>query len=481
MAAPRYDEAPRCWMSVSAEIYDASKATRFPADLDFRPQQSLWIASLKSVVTIPFSLVACLLNLPLFIVGIFIYGRPPVCAPFVHVSLTFRTAFFGGSGTFRIKPGVRLQIILRVVHATLLSTVYANWWFIDEILYGRAVRAQKIDKPLFAIQPARSGSTTLGHLLALDSKRFIAPAALQAAFPFLWMWRVAALLYDCGLFPEPEKINELVRSSLPEELLARHELDIMSADTFEVAFFSYYHDFSWHVLGPDYTAKVVGWRHVAANPPLWMDFERYLVNCGKKVMLFDRFRNPASAPKQLLIKGHYLAAAELLFEKFPDSRFVDMARDLNSRMQSLANFLLVVYVSMPGAEFDLDDQLWASVSEFVLRSELSYSEHEMEFYKDSPCGRKCVICFKDYVKDPMRSLAQVYRVACDLDAVPPEMLAIHTSESNQSEHKSRVKAKYKINRKLSELGVDMEEFKNLPLVRKYNAFMQANEITSAEC
>ena len=79
----------------------------------------------------------------------------------------------------------------------------------DNILLGW--KHQKIKKPLFVMSGARSGSTTLGHLLEEDTS-LCGPPILFCVFPFLSLWiLVEATL---GWFITTSRNTEKVRKPI---------------------------------------------------------------------------------------------------------------------------------------------------------------------------------------------------------------------------------------------------------------------------
>ncbi|NNL66971.1 MAG: hypothetical protein HKP30_12060, partial [Myxococcales bacterium] len=72
----------------------------------------------------------------------------------------------------------RAWLSLSILQACATVPLWGTAWLLDELLYGRALRATPIVAPLIEISAARSGSTQLARYLEEDP-HLVAPAMIQ--------------------------------------------------------------------------------------------------------------------------------------------------------------------------------------------------------------------------------------------------------------------------------------------------------------
>merc|ERR1712005_6214 len=68
-------------------------------------------------------------------------------------------------------------------HLFFWRAFFGNIEFLDRILFERYYSKQKIKQPLYVVSPARSGSTTMGHILDADPS-LTGPAMYFLIFPY---------------------------------------------------------------------------------------------------------------------------------------------------------------------------------------------------------------------------------------------------------------------------------------------------------
>lgn len=377
--------------------------------------------------------------LPFYALGWVLKGRPPN----VPSAAQFQRYLVKVWTEQPPSPGLpfskRLRITLDLLRRIFTAPYTGVCWFIDDLLYGRAMREVQIVEPLFELSAARSGSTQLAHYLE-DDPHIVSPNLLQMFFPYLWMWKLMSA--TLGKVIPPEKVRKIVESSMPEAFLQRHEADPFRTDTFEISFFQSHMNTYSQLISPRMMIEDFAFgKWVPHNRQLWEeDFVGYLEGIGRKTMLFA---GPAQdgKPRRLMIKGHFLAAAPALERRFPDARFLTMIREPDKRLQSAVNYFrsspLDVLVGSPP---------WPFLVAFVEESEVEYCELEQEFYSRQG-ARRCVIRFKDYVKDLEGTMKKVYRECLDVEVLPPHVPTIHAERSRTN---------YLIDRSLEQLGIDIK-------------------------
>lgn len=366
---------------------------------------------------------------PAYLVARLFLRRPPVVPAPALAAKTLRLAI----GPNSAGPGVRARVfvLLAWLRRVAAAPLWAFAWWLDELLYGRALDAVDLSGAVLELSAARSGSTQLAHYLE-DDPRLAAPNVLQALFPFVWLWRIV------GRFDRPDRRARLARflvASLPGPYLERHEAEVFRTDTLEVIYtIRQLFDLATH-LGPGMVIEEYDIANLTpASRPLWEDdFVPYTARLGRKVLL--------GAPgRRLLLKGHFLAAADAMAAAFPDARFLTVVRAPLPRLQSVINF----QHSQP-APIGLGTVPWPWLVARALTIEPAYLEREHAWFTAPTGPRRVVVRFSDYLRDLPGTLARVYRECLDEERVP---------ESLPRTHAPRVRTNYTFDRSLVDLGID---------------------------
>lgn len=371
---------------------------------------------------------------PLYFFGYTLTGRRPPVTP--------TPARFAGAVRLALgplpAPGLpavdRATIVVAVVERALLGALGGLAWWLDELLYGRRLAAVKVEAPLFELSAARSGSTQLAHYLE-DEPGLVAPSTLRLLFPYLWLWRLAGATLGRRL--RRETIEALFEAPMSPSHLERHEADAFRTDSIDPLFYSFHLGDLYNALGPD---AMVGFDPAVLRPesrPLWEDFVAYVDRVLRKTLLAD-----GGGTRRGMIKGHFLAAADLCAARWPDAVFLTVVRDPVKRIQSVVNF----HREQPGEVLSAVPWTWLVARD--VPHEVRYGRLEQAWFTRPDGPRRVVVRFDDYVHDLPGTLARVYRGCLDRD--PPAGLRL--------EHAPR-KRTYTTDRSLAELGVDVDRLR----------------------
>lgn len=382
------------------------------------------------------------LNLPLwpvYLVARLRWPRPPNVTPLSRCLRCLRWIVTERPPPPAPSVVARIALALSVLQHMAAAPLRGLAWFLDELLYGRALGDVELRAPLFEISAARSGSTQLARHLE-DDPRICAPNFLQSFLPYLWLWKLAARV-PARLITR-EEVRRSVLSRFPPAFLQRHEMDPFCTDTFEMIFLRSHLGHLMMAMGPRSLLEDAAPNHLLPhNRSFWEeDFTNYLDRVGRKALLFAG-GGPNDAPRRLMVKGHFLAVAPILARRYPDARFLAVLRAPDRRLQSVINFW-----RCHETEALCGPPPWSWLVQHALRVEPDYCALEMEWFQKEPGPRRCVVRFDDFVQDLPGTLRKVYRECLDLDEPPPQV---------QKTHAARVRGHYSIDRSLEQLGVDV--------------------------
>lgn len=159
---------------------------------------------------------------------------------------------------------------------------------------------------------------------------------------------------------------------------------------------------------------------------------------GRRTLAFAG-RAPGGGRRRFFLKGHFLAAAPMLAERWPDAAFITVVRDPAARLQSMLNYLR----SMPDF-FGLGPLPWRAIVQ-VVPAELAYNHAELAWYTRVDGVRRCVVPFDELVGDLREALGRIYRECLDAEGPPASVRLEHAP-------RSRV---YQVDHPLEALGVDV--------------------------
>lgn len=376
---------------------------------------------------------------PLYALLALVLGRPPVVPRAARLRRALGAVLRPDPEAPALPAAARASALLYVLVRVLLVPFAGLAWWLDALLYGRALQRVVVRPPLFEISAARSGSTQLAHMLEEDP-RLLAPTILQGIYPFVWVWVLARALF--GRWVTPEQIQRRVSQEFPPAFLERHEFDIFRTDTYENVFgFAVLLRPLFFAVGPRLYHEEFAWARCApAVRAEWEeDYVAWLDALGRKVLYFAGARQ---GERRLMVKGHFLNAAPALAARYPGACFLTVLRDPVPRVQSMVNFMRVQPL-LPLCP----PPPWHQLVEQTLRIEVEYCEEEQRWFTRTDGVRRVVVRFGELVRDPQATLARVYTEGLDLPPLPGQ--GEHT-------HRDRKRGRYAVNRSLEQLGVDTE-------------------------
>lgn len=426
-----------------SEIYTGGP---IPEHLPGEPQRKRSPAPVIAVRLFVRSFVVLLMALlatpawPLYLLGVSIWGWPPNVPRRAQVWRYLRH-------TWSVRPPppglpvlVRAWIFLAIIRKSVLVPVSGLAWFLDELLYGPALRAAPLVAPLIEISAGRSGSTQLARYLE-DDPQLAAPSLVQFIFPYLWLWRLVRA--TIGRFVTRDWVRRKIESTLAPEFIQRHEADPFRTDTFDGALYLAHLNHLCMFLGPRVMQDDFGFAGpVPHNRELWeRDFVDLLEGIGRKTLV-DAGPGP-DGPRRFFVKGHFLCAGPALEARFPDARFLTMIREPAPRIRSAINYLRV-----NPTDPVLGPIPWTWLSEAAVQTEMDYCILEQAWFTREGSARRCVLRFSAYKEDLEAAMTQVYAECLDIDTLPSYVPRAHAP---------RKRTQYLIDRSLAELCIDEDK------------------------
>ena len=407
----------------------------------------LWCVS--TLLFLPLSLVC----LPLYIIGLIIWGRPPIVSPWSRFYRYFTATFAEGKPEEGIPFTNRILLFIIIFDYLVKSPVKGVCWLLDEILYPSYHKCE-IKDPLFFISAPRSGSTQMADYLADDDENFLSPMYIEALYPYIWSWRVVGpILKMIGL----KNYFEAPSSIFGKEMKIRHNTNYFKTETSETPLGILH----MIVLSCNLGTSFGKWGFLMSalkEQPVDREFCNIFVqlnDCVLKKVMYHR-----GLPKQrIFIKSHLLIVARELEQRYDGAKFLTVVRDPIERFSSYVNFVKVIADDGPlKRQFGLFPYTWRVARDWVIESQVCYCENEMIFYGDN-AKNKLAISFDTYVKDLPSTLQRVYSF---LDIPISAELSSKTAALQKSSHdrtKRKMEYNSKYNRSLSSLGVNEEKLK----------------------
>ena len=417
-----------------------------------RPKLSSALLNIFLSVTTLLWIIPSTICLPVFLLGWLIWGLPPTIPIWSRVLRYFNAVFTEGTPEDNIPFTNRVIIFVLLLNVVVKIPVNGVCWFVDELLYP-AYHKVDIKEPVFFITAPRSGSTQLAQYLEEDKNNFIFPTVGEAMLPYIWFWKL--ILPTLGRFGIKQQHFQHI---LPFGVDAKkhHEYNFSKTDTWDGLVYTWHISYcSWWLGSAFFTwgfslAKL----EEPIDEKLYSSFLLFTNHVMRKVM-YSR-----GSPKQrVLIKGHFLLAAEALKQQYPKANFFAVVRQPLDRLQSNINLLKVVTADGPLAkQWGLFPSSWKSMRDYVITTQIPYCEQEMSFYKDDQENR-LALPFTMYVNNLSATLQSIYSF-CNIP-IPDCVLSKAIKLQKTTHDRSKLKLTYHtdFNRSLESLGVDKEKVK----------------------
>lgn len=408
---------------------------------------SILVRCFFTILWLPLS-VACL---PLFLVGLYIWGLPPIISPGTRYFKYCIAAFTEGSSKDNIPFTNRILVCLITISALIKAPVSGTCWFIDELLFS-GYRKIEIKAPVFFLTGNRTGSTQLCEYLENDTENFIVPMSGEGLFPFIWVWKfIVPVLKVLGMGKHVDAQTDVLFGS---EAKKRHNFNLLRAESLEIVAGAWHHTYLAWYLG--YPFMKWGFPFSAIKEPVDEQFSKSLLDFTEhiiKKVMYSRGRSSQC----MLVKGHFLKLADALQHRYPNAKFFTVVRKPEERIQSFINFMMTISTDgPPSKDYALVPASWRVIRDYVVYTQSSYCKQEMSFYEQSK-DRKLVIPFNMYISNLSGTLQSIYSF-CNL-TMPANVSSdvVVTQSTTHNRQKRRDSYNPLLNRSLDSLGVVEEK------------------------
>lgn len=366
---------------------------------------------------------------------------------------------------------LRIFVLFHLLYTYLILLPCASYlWIIDEILFGD-YNAIIIEKPVITISVPRAGTTSFHRTLALD-EQFVTPTMLDLVLPFLCLQKLIYALQSTfpAVTQNLESFLKWVNRVTPE-VEARHPISLFAPDADDILLGEWH----WTSVGAIRTFPVPShWKkHYQIIMTSTVQRKRSLLlhrRMCQKVIYQRRHFHPSTT--RLLLRSHLSPCLQDFQEMYPDATFLGILRDPEDILRSFAGLSKAAVRASTGIDIFQKDTTtqanlsWSTVAVDIL-ADMMYREAEL--YHSSGWNKQChYVRFSDFKRDPGQCLDELYGKA-SLPMSPQMKLAIQRGLGHHETYKTRHAYQ---NPTLQELGVNRDEFRNLPGVKRYTILLE---------
>ncbi len=321
----------------------------------------------------------------------------------------------------------RRTVAILLLWTPVLTLIHTFFFLLDYLLFPR-LWSQQVVAPVFIVGHARSGTTLMQRLMALDEERFSFFRYWETFFPALSQRMLVRALGWCdGVF---------LRGTLRRRLEAWdertfgawrhiHEQGLWLAEEDLFILRAAFVPQQWTLEMP--VSHRIDIFHIDELSPhrrrRWLYHYR---ECVKRQLVFhggDRCHLSKNPVMSGWVRG--------LIEEFPDARFVVMVRD---PVQCIPSTLKLVEGSWQARGWSPED--WQAAEQTLIRIAFDCYHLPAQALAQHPSTRRYVVDYREMLSDPLATL----EAACAALALPvsdEQRQAVQALASPQGRHKSR--------------------------------------------
>jgi len=270
---------------------------------------------------------------------------------------------------------------------------------IDRLLFP-GCRRVAIEKPVFVIGNARSGTTLFHRLLCADETRFVYFRTWEILFPSLLQKKILRGLFSGFRRLLPGSFARLVAWEKRQltSLKAQHPIGIDKPEEDEFLLLIPFASATLTVLFPylEELSELVtfDWRPA----PIRKRITRFYRECVSRQLCFHGggraflSKNPA-----------FVMKIQSLAEEFPDAKFVYLIRNPFETIPSLLKLMQTVWLSL-GLDSDHIESTIRELADGCVRD----YHYALETLSKLPDARYAIVTYSDLVADPKATVERVY-------------------------------------------------------------------------
>lgn len=324
----------------------------------------------------------------------------------------------------RLRPRLT-ALLVTLVFIPLYSGVTALFYVADNL--SPSLHRVRIEKPIFVVGHARSGTTLVHRLMVSDAEHFNFFLLYELLFPSLWQKRI---LRAFG------RIDGKLFGSFFKKRLVTAEDDALEGARDM-------HDLGLFVPEEDdfvLTASCVSSTWVALFPGM-PEFDVYYVDEWpekRRRRVMRAYEN--GVRRQLCLSGthkihcsknpSYSGRIASLIEQFPDARFVVMMRDPREAIPSLLKMLQKTWRSQGWSEARIE----RSIEALIVNSVHTYL-YPLKALAEHSETKWTVVDYRDLVSQPKATVEAIYD-ALDIEMTPAVSAALDAQQRRARTHQS---------------------------------------------
>lgn len=321
--------------------------------------------------------------------------------------------------------GRRMARIAVFVVIPLIALIHWIFYLLDNL--APSLWRAKIEKPIFVIGHARSGTTLFHRLMLEDQGRYSFFRAYEMAFPSLIQKKLIRLLGRIDA--------RFLGSAIEKKLIATEDVKLeKTRDVHHTGLFAPEEDdfcqaFScasgfWIVLFP-YMDQLdfYYWDQ-------WPAARRKRAMRGYHRTIRRQMALATGTPVHLSKNPTFNGRVEALIEEFPDARFVVCMRDPREAIPSLMKMMKQGWQRMGWG----DDKMEASIDQLIEQSFHTY-RYPREVFARHPETTWCEVDYRELMSDPRAAVEKVYD-ALGMEMSDPLREALGHAERKRGTHQT---------------------------------------------
>ncbi len=330
---------------------------------------------------------------------------------------------------------------------SIWSLVNAAFLGLDRLLYPW-FKQEKIEKPVFIVGNARSGTTLFHRLLCGDEERFVHFRTWELLCPSMLQKKLIRGVMSGMQRFFPEAFDKLVaweERQLPE-LKKQHPIGINKPEEDELLMLMSFSSVMLAILFPyieELPDIMCFEKRPAADRRKLLRFYR---SCVQRKLCEDGGMGAYGTPRTLLSKNPgFVSKMRDLATEFPDAKFVYLVRNPFETVPSLIKLLRTMWEGL-GIDAERIDAATQGLLEGCIRDYF----YALDVLDELPSERTAIVQYTDLVADPKATVERVYeRLELPLSPEFAERLAAERRRQKKY-HSTNAYS-------LEEFGIDPEE------------------------